>query len=146
MICVGLELQYWRFVKDDIEQTLAGGYSGATADDLYQRIIDKDVQLWAIHDNGDMRAVMTTEIVNYKRKKAVRIITVTGKNADEWLDVLIDTISRWGAENGCTSLEFVGRNGWEKVLRKKEFGNTQIFMERPIKCRDGTGEINNALS
>ena len=131
MVCVGLELQYWPQVKDDIEQALKGDSGRLTIDDVYEFILDKKMQLWAIHD-GEIHAVMTTEIVDYSQLRAVRIITVTGKDSEQWLDLLIETVSAWGAENGAHVVEFVGRKGWEKVLTKRGFGDTQVFMTRKI--------------
>ncbi len=135
MICCGLDLEYWDNVKDDIAEALAGDSGRLTVDDLYRMIKNKDAQLWAIHD-GNIHAVMTTEIIKYPQLTAVRIITVTGNDSERWLDLLIDTISMWGAENGATVVEFVGRKGWERVLTKRGFGETQIFMTRPIKRSD----------
>jgi hypothetical protein len=131
MICVGLDLKYWDDVKDDIQKALDGNDGRVYASDFLQKIKDKKIQLWGIHD-GILRAVMTTEIIEYLHFKSVRIITVTGRESDAWLDVLIDTVSHWGAENGAQAIEFVGRKGWEKVLSKKGFGNTQIFMTKAI--------------
>jgi hypothetical protein len=45
---------------------------------------------------------------------------------------LIDTVSRWAAEQECSFMEFTGRKGWEKILNKKGFGETQITMRKPI--------------
>lgn len=141
MQCVGLNLDYWPYVKDDISRALAGSFNKTTANDLYELIVDNKVQLWALHE-GNLSAVMTTEIVCYKHRKTVRIITVTGQDSERWLDVLIDTISRWGAENGAEAIQFSGRRGWEKVLSKRGFGSYQILMERPIERRDGAGAVN----
>lgn len=131
MVCVGLDLIYWHQVKDDIEKALSVDGGRLSINDMYSMIEDQTMQLWAIHD-GDIHAVMTTEIVNYMQMRCVRIITVTGKDSEQWLDLLIETISGWGAENGAHAIEFVGRKGWEKVLTKRGFGNTQVFMTRPI--------------
>lgn len=131
MHCVGLDLAYWPYVKDDIDLALQGDSGRMSVDDLKQMIESKDAQLWAIHD-GDIHAVMTTQIINYPQLKAVRIITVTGKHSENWLDLLIDTVSRWGAENGAHVVEFVGRQGWKKLLTNKGFGDTQIFMTKVI--------------
>lgn len=131
MICVGLDLAYWPQVKDDIAEALSRDGGRLGIDDMYGFIQDQSMQLWAIHD-GDIHAVMTTEIVNYMQMRAVRIVTVTGKDSEQWLDLLIETVSAWGAENGAHAVEFVGRKGWEKTLSKRGFGNTQIFMTRTI--------------
>lgn len=132
MICVGLELKYWDYVKDDIERALNLDSNRINIEDVYEAIVNKEMQLWAIHD-GDIHAVMTTEIAEYAQLKAVRIVTVTGKDCEQWLDLLIDTVSRWGAENGANAVEFIGRKGWEKVLTKYGFGETQVFMTKTIE-------------
>lgn len=131
MICVGLDLKYWNQVKDNIQEALSQDGGRLSIDDMHEFIKTNAMQLWAIHD-GNIHAVMTTEIINYKQMRAVRIITVTGKDLEEWLDLLIETISAWGAENGATAIEFVGRKGWERVLSKRGFGNTQVFMTKTI--------------
>jgi hypothetical protein len=131
MICVGLDLKYWDDVKDEIQRALDGNGGMVYADDLLIKIKEKKVQLWGLHD-GVLRAVMTTEVIEYLHYKSIRIITVTGKDLDMWLDVLIDTIGRWGKEQGAECMEFVGRKGWEKKLTEKGFGNTQIFMTKAI--------------
>lgn len=131
MICAGLDIKYWDFVKDDIELALKHDASRVSIDDMYKFIVNRDVQLWAIH-NGDIHAVMTTQIINYPKSKVVNIYTVTGKDCEKWLDLLIETVTDWSKTQGCTAMEFTGRKGWEKVLTKKGFGNTQITMTKPF--------------
>ncbi len=129
MICAGLDIKYWDLVKDDIELALKSEATRISIDDMYKFIVNKDVQLWAIHD-GDIHAVMTTQIINYPQSKAVNIFTVTGKQSELWLDLLIETITAWAKTQGCTAMQFTGRKGWEKVLTNKGFGNTQISMTK----------------
>jgi len=131
VICAGLDLKYWDFIKDDIELALKHDGGRVNIDDMYKFIVNKDVQLWAIHD-GDIHAVMTTQIINYPQLKVVNIFTVTGKQAETWLDLLIETVTAWAKQQGCTAMEFTGRKGWEKLLNKKGFGNTQITMTKPF--------------
>ena len=128
MNCVGLDLEYWPLVKDDLEKALD---DTATIDDVYQFIKDKKVQLWALHD-GEISAVMTTTIICYARYKAVRILAVSGIDMDKWLDCLIDTLSKWGKSQGAESLEFFGREGWKRILTNKGSGEVRIFMTRRI--------------
>ena len=128
LVCVGLHLDFWPNVKDDVQRALD---DRTTLEHIYQKLVEKKMQLWSIHD-GNIKAVMTTEIAIYDTYKAVRVVTLTGDCMDEWLDLLIDTITRWAKENGCDSFEFCGRTGWEKVLSKKGFGNKQIVMNKTI--------------
>ena len=128
MKCVGLDLTFWALIKNDLAKAI--DYR-STIDDVHQFILDGKVQLWALHD-GEISAVMTTEIVCYSQIKAIRVLAVSGENMDLWLDCLIDTLSEWGKEKGAELIEFYGRKGWEKVLTTKGFGETQIFMTRRI--------------
>lgn len=131
MHCVGLDLKYWDNVKESIATALKLDGGRISINDIKDAVEDKEMQLWALHD-GELKAVMVTEIVDYKQLRAIRIVTVSGHSMDSWLDVLIDTVSRWGAEKGAHVIEFVGRKGWEKTLTKKGFGDTQVFMTKQI--------------
>lgn len=132
MVCQGLDIAHWDLVKDEIAKALDEAGGRVSADDIYERIQDKRIQLWALH-NDQIKAVMTTEIINYPQMRCVCIYTVTGENMHEWLDTLIQTINDWGAGLGCHAIEFCGRKGWEKVLEPKGFGQTNVFMTRPIQ-------------
>lgn len=131
MICTGLDLSKWDFVKHELEKALKDEYNRCSIEHVHEMIKSKDAQLWALHDD-DIKAVMVTEIINYKNLKAVKIWLVTGVELHKWLDTLIETVSKWAKENGCTVMEFTGRKGWEKVLNKKGFNDSKISMTKPI--------------
>lgn len=131
MICTGLDLKYWEYVKHELERALKDQYNRTSINDVYEMIQDKKAQLWALHD-GEVKAVMVTEIISYKNLKAVKIWLVTGTELDTWLDTLIETVSNWAKEQGCTVMEFTGRKGWEKVLNKKGFNDSKISMTKPL--------------
>lgn len=131
VVCAGLSLRYWEFVKHELERALKDEYNRTSINDVYQMIERKEAQLWALHDDFT-KAVMVTEIINYKNLRAVRIWLVTGKDLNSWLDTLIETVSAWAKENGCTVMEFTGRKGWEKVLNKKGFNDSKISMTKPL--------------
>lgn len=131
MICTGLDLKYWEFVKHELERALSSQYNRIDIDDVRDMIERKEAQLWALHD-GVTKAVMVTEIIEYKKLKAVKIWLVTGTELDTWLDTLIETVGQWAKAQGCTVMEFTGRKGWEKVLNKKGFNDSKISMTKPL--------------
>lgn len=132
MYCVGLDLQYWDKVKDALSEALYCDSGGISIDDIKNALDGQQMQLWCVHD-GDMKAVIVTEIVDYPQYRAARFVAVTGDNMQEWLDLLIDTISRWGAEKGAHAIEFAGRLGWKKVLEPKGFTNPLLMMTKFIE-------------
>jgi hypothetical protein len=132
MICCGLDVKHWDYVKESLESAFKLDGGRISIDDVKRLIDNKQMQLWGLHD-GILRAAMVTEIINYPQMRVVRIVAVGGKDMDLWLDELINTIDAWGRENGAQAMEFVGRAGWEKVLSKKGWITPQIVMTRPIR-------------
>ena len=130
MICCALDMKFWPEVKPLIEEALLGD-DRLTIEEIKKELDENTMQLWGIHD-GILRAVMVTTMVDYLNVRAVRVVTVTGKDCEQWLDVLIHTISEWGGEHGAHILEFTGRKGWEKVLTKYGWGDTRISMSKTI--------------
>lgn len=131
MICCGLDLKYWDDVKYSLQEAFENDYGRMSINDIKDAIECHKMQMWGIHD-GILRAVMITEIIDYPQLRSLRVVAVAGKEMDTWLDVLLVTIEQYGAENSAHILEFTGRKGWEKVLTKHGWGNTQIVMSRTI--------------
>jgi hypothetical protein len=131
LVCVGLDLRFWDDVKDALQEAFKGDCGRISIQDVKDALEAQEMQLWGLHD-GVLRAVMVTEIINYPQLRAVRVIAVSGTEMEMWLDTLIDTVSQWGAEQGAHVVEFVGREGWKRVLSNKGFGHTQVLMTKPI--------------
>jgi hypothetical protein len=117
MICCALDMKFWPDVQEAIAEAFHGNFDKLSMQDV------KD---------GILRAVMVTEMVDYPQSRAVRVLTLTGRECEQWLDVLIKTLEEWGGENGAHQIEFTGRMGWKKVLGEYGFGNPQITMSKTI--------------
>jgi hypothetical protein len=131
LVCVGLDLSLWDEVKDSVLTALIEDGGRMTLTDIKDALDAQDMQLWGLHD-GILRAVMVTEIVNYPQMRVIRIVTVSGRDMELWLDKLIETVEAWGGEQGAHAMEFVGRLGWKKVLANKGWVEPKIMMTRYI--------------
>jgi hypothetical protein len=129
MICCGLDLEFWPLVKHEVERAFRSNLDRMDIDDIEQALIDKRMQLWVIHE-GEIKCVIVTQIVNYYKCKAVRVLTVTGLGHKEWIQLGFDTLAAWGRENGCSLMEMQGRKGWEKPLKKLGFEDPEILMTK----------------
>jgi hypothetical protein len=129
MICCGLDLEFWPLVKHEVERAFRGNFHRLDLDDVELALKEKRMQLWAIHDGG-VKCVIVTQIVNYYKCKAVRVLTVTGIDHKEWLQLGFDTLMAWGKENGCSLMEMQGRKGWEKPLKQLGFEEPEILMTK----------------
>ena len=85
-------------------------------EDFYDAIYEREMQLWVAVDGDELLASMVTQIVNYPRKRIMRIISIAGKSMEEWIEYM-PIIEDWALEHGGVSLECWGRKGWLKVLK-----------------------------
>jgi hypothetical protein len=129
MICCGLDMKFWPEVSGSVIRALNPNQTRLSIDDIERALQAQEMQLWGIHD-GQLHAVMITELVTYPKCKAVRILTVTGEDMNAWLDVLIHTLQEWGRENGASLLEFTGRKGWERALKDHGWVEPYLTMTR----------------
>jgi hypothetical protein len=115
MICVGLD--DWELAKPFLQKAIDLNRGEFELDDIHQLVLDKKMQLWGIHD-GELKAVMVTEIIIYPRMKRLRVVLNGGVLIDTWLDVVMDTLDRFKAAHGCKDIEILGRRGWVRKLAK----------------------------
>lgn len=83
-----------------------------TAEDVRRSLMSMQAQLWARIEGGEVKAVVTTEFVNYPVGLFVRVWhagALTGAMDD---DAFFDVLDRWRQANGCVGFEAVGRHGW----------------------------------
>jgi len=75
------------------------------------------MQIWLAYDaeEEDVLAAAATEMVTYSSGlKSARVILLGGRQLNRW-SRLIDIIENWALSEGCSTVEIVGRRGWEKV-------------------------------
>jgi hypothetical protein len=96
--------------------------------DIYFFLKDAEMQLWVVFDeeNGkEIKAVVTTQLINYPQKRVCRIVTLGGEGMDEWVAQILEVLEEWSEEQGCDAMETVCRKGFVKKL--KNFGYEQTY-------------------
>ena len=121
----------WEQVLPFIEAPLTYNNGEFEAEDIYKALIEKKMQLWVAF-NDRIRAAMVTEVVNYPRKKIVRIVTLGGENMMGWIDDGVNLLKRWAKTQGATGLEVIGRKGWIRTLDKLGFIHTHVVLKKEI--------------
>jgi hypothetical protein len=117
LVCVGLDLKFWPVAKEYLKASIAMNRGALNEEDVYNLIQSKDMQLWGIHD-GDLKAVFTTQIVNYQREKRLRLVMIGGHEVDRWEQITSEAMDKFAKENDCSGIELWGRRGWVKRLKK----------------------------
>ncbi len=101
--------------------------------DYYDRLVNQEMQLWVVYDEEkQIKWALTTEVIEYPRKKVCRIVSLGGRNLDEWVERWLDILERWAEENDCDSIETYCRKGFIKKLEKFGYTNTYTVLGKEL--------------
>lgn len=101
-------------------------YSLQTTLDLIE---DRSLQLW-LAGEGSLRSVLVTEVIAYPQQKACRGVFAAGDLRD--FITGIPMVEGWAKAEGCGSIEFNGRRGWEKPMAAAGYVFDTICMRKEL--------------
>lgn len=99
-----------------------------TLHDIVRSLVNGQTALWLVNEpdtpmaGGGFYIGMTvgavvTSIINYPHHRALRLEWLAGERLDEWAH-LVSEVEAHAKEYGCQSVEFAGRPGLAKTLKK----------------------------
>ncbi len=132
---------YWEFVRQYVDPALKFANGELTSEDIYNYLISGHMRLFVIR-NPLICGAATCEVVQYVRKKAVRVVTLGGENFDAWSETLNNAMLDWASKVGADGIEAYVRKGLVKKLEKLGYHQTYVGMwhgkeERPTDA-DGS--------
>jgi len=102
-------LAEWERCKQYIAPALAYANDSHTLDDVWQAIQHQKAAFFPLQ-----KSAIVVEIVDYPQRISCRI-WLAGGDMDELMEAE-KNICVWARELGCTSMEIIGRKGWERQL------------------------------
>ncbi len=115
----------WGIVVGNLEKGLEYSNGEISIEDIYLGLQSREMQLWsAFNEDGDCVASMVSEIINYPKKRACRMILVGGGLMKYWLDYQHEFM-RWAKENGCDRVEAYCRDGM--MRRLEPYGYKKLY-------------------
>jgi hypothetical protein len=107
---------WWPRVSRLVADALAHGGECYSLDDILSAIKQRDMQLWVVHEDDELKAVCVTEIRQWPQAKILTAIIVAGHDMQNWVHALDDTLTRYAVAHGCKAIEAHGRKGWRPTL------------------------------
>lgn len=100
------------------------------ANDLLDAVLERDMQLWVIEEQGKITTVVLTEILNYPRVRECNVFMISGKMTvrEDWRDC-VEEVVRWAAAQGCHYISSMARRGSEKAM---QWDTRQTYIVRAI--------------
>tara|TARA_R100001460_G_scaffold102622_1_gene147315 strand:- start:5918 stop:6346 length:429 start_codon:yes stop_codon:yes gene_type:complete len=124
--------EIWEACEPYIELGAKKGQREMTSKDIYNFCKEAKMQLWIVFDSeSNIKAVVTTEIINYPKKKVCRVITLGGQEIDNWLHC-ISVIEAWAEENKCHAMETFCRKGFIKKLEHYGYEQTYTVLGKEL--------------
>ena len=106
----------WKEVEPLLKRVIERGQKDELPIDVYQKLIERDAQLWVWKVDGRITSLCVTVICNYPRRRVCQIPYIVGMDAKSWLHYE-SVIVAYAQERGCTQLEGFCRLGWTRILK-----------------------------
>lgn len=108
-------------------------YNGGrySANDYLSDLRESDKQLWLVRNDGMLRAVVVTAIVNFPLKRCCSIDICTGEGLAEW-GHLTQIIEHWAKSLGCDAMFLTARPGMERLLSALHYRKTHAIFEKNL--------------
>lgn len=123
----------WKHAEAFVKRALDHANGEFTHDDIREFCEDSLMQLWLVLDE-DKRviAAASTEIINYRQKRVLRVVTLGGKKFEEWAVDLRDTLEDFAGRQGCHGLECYARKGFVNKLKNIGFADKYVMLYKDI--------------
>ena len=95
---------------------LSGGR--LSIEEIENNVFNKEHQLWIAFNDVEIVAAADTEIIQYSKIKTLVGHFIGGKDLESWKQPIVDAMAAFGKTEGCDRIEFMGRRGWGKPLKK----------------------------
>lgn len=123
--------EHWERFAPMIQRALNQGQGdGLPADELRPDLVSGTRQLWAIHNQEEIRAIAVitaSEQVNIGCK--IEVTTLTGEGIDEWIHVLVDRLLELKEIMGAHCIEASCRPGLGRYMKKLGWRHKATIME-----------------
>ena len=102
-------------------------------DSLIEILKDGRMDLWAVlTDNDKIIAIQITQIQTYPLKKVLSSMFTAGDGMELWADQMMEALVNIAQQNGCSSIEGMGRPGWARFLKRYGFNFLCTTVERKV--------------
>lgn len=123
--------EIWPQVRQHIANAAEYSNGRITEKSVLDQVLKNIMQLWVIMEDNKIVISFVTQVIVYNTGvKNCDIYALGGKNCKKYLNQFTEVISEWAKNIGCSSLEFVGRPGWEKIL--KNWVKLSVMLELPL--------------
>ena len=107
----------------------------ATVDDILRMVLNGQMQLWVVYQDGIVYGHVVTEIKQYPQCNMLTIQycamhTGTLELVEEDMMRIAEDIAK---KSGCAGVEFIGRPGWKKIVDTHGYAVQSTMYQKFLK-------------
>lgn len=118
---------YWDFVKGYIDSALEHANGELGSEDVYEYLLAEKMFLF-IAQRQTICGAVTCEVVQYARKKCIRVVTLSGEDFSDWVKPLQKALENWCEIIKADGIEAYVRKGLVPQLETLGYRQTYIGM------------------
>jgi len=123
----------WPVVVGMIKLAIEESNEEISIDNIYHRLIDKDMILVTVAEDGEVIAAMTLERIVFNTGKTVlHLCTIGGDGYKKWWPLIDKVIDELAAEHDCEEIYIIGRPGWKRLLKDRGFNLVHTTLSRKV--------------
>ena len=111
----------WPVIKPFIDRVLEYTFGEYIAEDVKDKAINGNVVFFIVQIDGEIKSVLSTELIETPYKKYLNIITTSGDDFNEWGEDTLNTLINVAKEQGAEDITIVGRKGWLRKMKQYGF-------------------------
>ncbi len=100
-------------------------------EDIRKFVKDGKAQLWVEFDEGGPHIAAITEVIEYPKKRALKVLWVGGSDVKRAFQSL-GYIEIWARRSKCETVEILGRPAWLRLLKPFDYREKAVYLEMDI--------------
>lgn len=121
---------FWEAVRPFIETAMAESLYDEPSS-VYEAIKEARAVLWVVWEDGEIHAVVVTQLEQQPKAKICSIWICTGTGREDW-EHLISEIEAFAVREGCTLMRHCARPGWARVLKPRGYVMSHVILEKAL--------------
>lgn len=125
---------YWHIAYPLLEKALDYAPVPVKEEYILDDCLNGRQTLWIIYEGTPLNivAAVTVRIKNYPGGVAICSEHLGGDRADEWVDLLEETMKDYGKYYNASVIEVIGRKGWWHHLKNKGWKSNMVIYHKEI--------------
>lgn len=124
--------RYWPLVSSFVDRVTDHMRGEFWPEDFRRMCRDNSMQLWVIVEGDAIVGAVTTEVIDYPRKRALRVVTVGGEGWSNWGPELSQAMDQFAEKVKASEIEACGRRGWERKLPALGYAPVYVTYCKPV--------------